>query len=166
MAQTIVSTMAGHKSETEMATKDSTSNTTTTEAKAIPIKRKKEKQAAGLLLLPRAVSAKEYPRLRGAIKALHATRLQILLLSIAFVLFIILRLQVDIILVSKVINGDIRHGAGMDHKKPRFELRRSTMEENGSYGSECTCTPSFSSLGLQGFNLSLDYCSWNLLGTS
>ncbi|GJS00544.1 hypothetical protein Tco_0317052 [Tanacetum coccineum] len=57
-------------------------------------------------------------------------------------------------------------GAGMDHKKHGFELQRSTMEENGSYGSKCTCTPSFSSSGLQGFNLSLDYCSWNLLGTS
>ncbi|GJU12791.1 hypothetical protein Tco_1135187 [Tanacetum coccineum] len=36
---------------------------------------KKEKQAAGFLLMPRAVAAKEYPRLRGAIKALHATGL-------------------------------------------------------------------------------------------
>nr|GEV06983.1 zinc finger, CCHC-type [Tanacetum cinerariifolium] len=39
MAQTIVSTMAGHKSEMKTTTKDSTSNTTTTEAKAIPTKR-------------------------------------------------------------------------------------------------------------------------------
>ncbi|GJR12439.1 hypothetical protein Tco_0795091 [Tanacetum coccineum] len=57
-------------------------------------------------------------------------------------------------------------GEGMDHKKPGFELRISTMEENGSYVSKCTCTPSFSSSGLQGFNLSLDYYSWNLLGNS
>ncbi|GJR70474.1 NSP-interacting kinase 1-like protein, partial [Tanacetum coccineum] len=119
MAQTIVSTMAGHKFKTEMATKESTSNTTTTEAKAIPTKRKKEKQAAGFLLLPRAVAAKEYPGLRGAIKALHATSLQILLLSIAGVLFMILRLQVDIILVSKVIDGVSRHGV---HNQDEFTL--------------------------------------------
>ncbi|GJV81297.1 hypothetical protein Tco_1517167, partial [Tanacetum coccineum] len=55
-------------------------------------------------------------------------------------------------------------GAGMYHKKPGFELRRSTMEENGSNGSKCTRTPSFSSSGLQGFNLSLDYCSWEPWG--
>ncbi|GJY87104.1 RNA-directed DNA polymerase, eukaryota, reverse transcriptase zinc-binding domain protein [Tanacetum coccineum] len=31
--------------------------------------------------------------------------------------------------------------AEMNHKEPGFELRRSTMEENGSYGSKCTCLP-------------------------
>ncbi|GKD07484.1 hypothetical protein Tco_1187169, partial [Tanacetum coccineum] len=50
----------------------------------------------------------------------------------------------------------------IDHKKPGFELQRSTMEENGSYGSKCTCTPSFL---LWGFKASI-FTLIIVLGTS
>ncbi|GJS08844.1 hypothetical protein Tco_0365640, partial [Tanacetum coccineum] len=46
-------------------------------------------------------------------------------------------------LVEEQMSPWKREGAGMDHKKPGFELRRSTMEENGSYGSKSRLLASY-----------------------
>ncbi|GJT80623.1 hypothetical protein Tco_1054965 [Tanacetum coccineum] len=70
-------------------------------------------------------------------------------------------------LVAKgLATPELMANADMDHRKPEFELEESKMEENGSFGSFATRTPRNGSSGLQGFNPSLDYCSWDSLGTS
>ncbi|GJU51641.1 hypothetical protein Tco_1221196 [Tanacetum coccineum] len=66
----------------------------------------------------------------------------------------------------EIINEGRVDQSRYDHKKPEFELEESKMEENGSFGSFATRTPRNGSSGLQGFNHSLDYCSWDSLGTS
>ncbi|GJX52697.1 hypothetical protein Tco_0281066, partial [Tanacetum coccineum] len=43
--------------------------------------------------------------------------------------------------------------------------KRSTMEENRSKWVETLRTPRIRDLRLQGFNPSLDYCSWDFLGS-